>query len=68
MEPTREPVAVLGIGGMGHGMATSALRASIRTTFGTATRLRLEIWPSSALKSHRPPSTPPAEPGSSSPW
>ena len=31
MEPTREPVAVLGIGGMGHGMATSALRAGIRT-------------------------------------
>jgi 3-hydroxyisobutyrate dehydrogenase len=26
-----EPVAVLGIGAMGHGMATSALRAGIRT-------------------------------------
>jgi 3-hydroxyisobutyrate dehydrogenase len=31
MEPTGEPVAVLGIGAMGHGMATSALRAGIRT-------------------------------------
>ena len=31
MEPTHEPVAVLGIGAMGHGMATSALRAGIRT-------------------------------------
>ena len=31
MEPTGEPVAVLGIGSMGHGMATSALRAGIRT-------------------------------------
>jgi 3-hydroxyisobutyrate dehydrogenase len=29
--PGREPVAVLGIGAMGHGMATSALRASIPT-------------------------------------
>jgi 3-hydroxyisobutyrate dehydrogenase len=32
MEPVAlEPVAVLGIGAMGHGMATSALRAGIRT-------------------------------------
>jgi 3-hydroxyisobutyrate dehydrogenase len=31
MEPTGEPVAVLGIGAMGHGMATSALRGGIRT-------------------------------------
>jgi 3-hydroxyisobutyrate dehydrogenase len=31
MEPTHEPVAVLGIGAMGHGMATSALRAGIST-------------------------------------
>jgi hypothetical protein len=31
MESTHEPVAVLGIGAMGHGMATSALRAGIRT-------------------------------------
>jgi 3-hydroxyisobutyrate dehydrogenase len=31
MELTHEPVAVLGIGAMGHGMATSALRAGIRT-------------------------------------
>ena len=31
MEPKDEPVAVLGIGAMGHGMATSALRAGIRT-------------------------------------
>ncbi len=31
MAPTQEPVAVLGIGAMGHGMATSALRARIRT-------------------------------------
>ena len=31
MEPTHEPVAMLGIGAMGHGMATSALRAGIRT-------------------------------------
>jgi 3-hydroxyisobutyrate dehydrogenase len=29
--PGREPVAVLGIGAMGHGMATSALRAGIPT-------------------------------------
>jgi 3-hydroxyisobutyrate dehydrogenase len=29
--PTHEPVAVLGIGAMGHGMATSALRAGIPT-------------------------------------
>jgi 3-hydroxyisobutyrate dehydrogenase len=31
MESTHEPVAMLGIGAMGHGMATSALRAGIRT-------------------------------------
>ena len=31
MAGTHEPVAVLGIGAMGHGMATSALRAGIRT-------------------------------------
>ncbi len=31
MAPTQEPVAVLGIGAMGHGMATSALRAGIPT-------------------------------------
>jgi 3-hydroxyisobutyrate dehydrogenase len=31
MESTHEPVAVLGIGAMGHGMATSALRAGIPT-------------------------------------
>ncbi len=31
MAPPHEPVAVLGIGAMGHGMATSALRAGIRT-------------------------------------
>jgi 3-hydroxyisobutyrate dehydrogenase len=31
MARTREPVAVLGIGSMGHGMATSALRAGIPT-------------------------------------
>jgi 3-hydroxyisobutyrate dehydrogenase len=31
MAPTHEPVAVLGIGAMGHGMATSALRAGIPT-------------------------------------
>ena len=31
MAPTQEQVAVLGIGAMGHGMATSALRAGIPT-------------------------------------
>ena len=31
MAATHEPVAVLGIGAMGHGMATSALRAGIPT-------------------------------------
>jgi 3-hydroxyisobutyrate dehydrogenase len=31
MDPTQEPVAVLGIGTMGHGMATSTLRAGIPT-------------------------------------
>ena len=31
MASTNEPVAVLGIGAMGHGMATSALRAGIPT-------------------------------------
>src|SRR5215469_11993100 len=31
MPGTHEPVAVLGIGAMGHGMATSALRAGIPT-------------------------------------
>jgi len=31
MESMHEPVAVLGIGAMGHGMAASALRAGIRT-------------------------------------
>ncbi len=31
MPGTQEPVAVLGIGAMGHGMATSALRAGIAT-------------------------------------
>ncbi len=31
MESAHEPVAVLGIGAMGHAMATSALRAGIRT-------------------------------------
>jgi 3-hydroxyisobutyrate dehydrogenase len=32
MEQQHEPVAILGIGAMGHGMATSALRAGIQTT------------------------------------
>jgi 3-hydroxyisobutyrate dehydrogenase len=32
MVRTQEPVAVLGIGAMGHGMATSSLRAGIPTT------------------------------------
>jgi 3-hydroxyisobutyrate dehydrogenase len=31
MARTQEPVAVVGIGAMGHGMATSALRAGIPT-------------------------------------
>src|SRR6266851_3335395 len=31
MTSTQEPVAVLGIGAMGHGMAASALRAGIPT-------------------------------------
>src|SRR5258708_14018298 len=31
MTRTQEPIAVLGIGTMGHGMATSALRAGIPT-------------------------------------
>jgi 3-hydroxyisobutyrate dehydrogenase len=31
MASTHEPVAVLGIGAMGHGMAASALRAGIPT-------------------------------------
>jgi 3-hydroxyisobutyrate dehydrogenase len=31
MADTHEPVAILGIGAMGHGMAASALRAGIRT-------------------------------------
>jgi 3-hydroxyisobutyrate dehydrogenase-like beta-hydroxyacid dehydrogenase len=31
MAPTQEPIAVLGIGTMGHGMATSSLRAGIPT-------------------------------------
>jgi 3-hydroxyisobutyrate dehydrogenase-like beta-hydroxyacid dehydrogenase len=31
MAGTHEPVAVLGIGAMGHGMAASALRAGIPT-------------------------------------
>jgi 3-hydroxyisobutyrate dehydrogenase-like beta-hydroxyacid dehydrogenase len=31
MAQTHEPVAVLGIGAMGHGMAASALRAGIPT-------------------------------------
>jgi 3-hydroxyisobutyrate dehydrogenase-like beta-hydroxyacid dehydrogenase len=33
----QEPVAVLGIGAMGHGMATSALRAGIPTIVRIAT-------------------------------
>ena len=36
MASTHEPVAVLGIGAMGHGMAASALRAGIRRSSGTA--------------------------------
>ncbi len=32
MGQQHEPIAILGIGAMGHGMATSALRAGIRTT------------------------------------
>jgi 3-hydroxyisobutyrate dehydrogenase len=32
MEQLHEPVAILGIGAMGHGMATSALRAGLETT------------------------------------
>lgn len=31
MAPTLEPVAVLGLGAMGHGMATNTLRAGIPT-------------------------------------
>jgi 3-hydroxyisobutyrate dehydrogenase len=31
MAGTQEPVAVVGVGAMGHGMATSALRAGIPT-------------------------------------
>ena len=32
MEQQREPIAILGIGAMGHGMASAALRAGIKTT------------------------------------
>jgi 3-hydroxyisobutyrate dehydrogenase-like beta-hydroxyacid dehydrogenase len=32
MAQKQDPVAVLGIGAMGHGMASSALRARIPTT------------------------------------
>lgn len=32
MEQMQEPIAILGIGAMGHGMATSALRAGLQTT------------------------------------
>ena len=42
MAATQESVAVLGIGAMGHGMASSALRAGLPTGFGTANRTRLE--------------------------
>jgi 3-hydroxyisobutyrate dehydrogenase len=38
MARTREPVAVLGIGAMGHGMAASALRAGIPTIVWNRTR------------------------------
>jgi 3-hydroxyisobutyrate dehydrogenase len=38
MTPTPEPVAVLGIGAMGHGMASSALRAGIPTIVWNRTR------------------------------
>src|SRR5947208_13691355 len=31
MAPTHDPVAILGIGAMGHAMATSALRAGLPT-------------------------------------
>jgi 3-hydroxyisobutyrate dehydrogenase len=38
MARTHEPVAVLGIGGMGHGMAASALRAGIPTIVWNRTK------------------------------
>ena len=69
MESAHEPVAVLGIGAMGHGMATSALRAGIRTIVWNRNpaptrdlaNLGAEVPP-------KPPPTPPTEPRSSSPW
>jgi 3-hydroxyisobutyrate dehydrogenase-like beta-hydroxyacid dehydrogenase len=40
MVRTHNPVVVLGIGAMGHGIATSALRAATPTTVWTRTRQR----------------------------
>ena len=55
MARTHEPVAVLGIGAMGHGMATSALRAGIPTSVWNRTMEATGTWLSSALRSPRPP-------------
>ena len=51
MAAAQESVAVLGIGAMGHGMASSALRAASPRSFGTASRRRLETSPPSARSS-----------------
>ena len=68
MARTQSPVAVVGIGAMGHGMATSALRAGIPTIVWNRTPEATEISRSSAQKSPRAPPTPRGEPRSSSRW
>jgi 3-hydroxyisobutyrate dehydrogenase-like beta-hydroxyacid dehydrogenase len=51
----QEPVAVLGIGAMGHGMATSALRAGIPTIVW-----KVIIWPLAASWHGAAPTASPA--------
>jgi 3-hydroxyisobutyrate dehydrogenase-like beta-hydroxyacid dehydrogenase len=65
---TLEPVGVLGIGAMGHGKATSALRAAIPTiVWNRAPETSRDLAEAGADVAENAP-TPLGEPGSSRRW
>jgi len=68
MAGTQEPVAVLGIGAMGHGMATSALRASIPTIVWNRTPAATRDLAGLGVQVAATPPTPRGEPRWWSRW
>ena len=68
MAGTHEPVAVLGIGAMGHGMAASALRAGIPTIVWNRTTEATRDLAELGAEVAGPPPTRRGEPRSWSRW